>query len=309
MKRRGFLKDTVLTAAALPLARSLVSPRVEAAEAQEPAAPASSAPEIIDTNVHLFGWPYRTLKYADTSKLVAKLKKHRVNQAWAGNFEALLHKNLDLANARLAEECRTRGDGLLRPFGSVNPMWPDWEEDLRRCQESYRMEGVRLYPPYHGYRLSDPEFVKLLQAASERGLIVQIATQLEDERVHHPVIDTPDTDFAPLADALAKVPRARVQLLNTSPITRGSSTQRLIAGTEVTFDISHIESVGAIGKIIQGNAWTSSVRVPADRLLFGSHAPYFPCENALLKMFESPLDLDTMRTIMQGNAKRLLVRA
>src|SRR5262245_29543787 len=34
MKRRGFLKDTVLTAAALPLARGLVSPHVRAAEEQ-----------------------------------------------------------------------------------------------------------------------------------------------------------------------------------------------------------------------------------------------------------------------------------
>jgi hypothetical protein len=43
-----------------------------------------------------------------------------------------------------------------------------------------------------------------------------------------------------------------------------------------------------------------------DRLLFGSHAPYFPVENALLKCFESPLSLAQMQAIMAGNAHRLM---
>src|SRR6185369_3562981 len=106
---------------------------------------------------------------------LAKLKKHRITQAWAGNFEAVLHKNFDLANARLAEECRANGSGMLLPFGSVNPIWPDWEETLRRCHETYRMPGIRLYPNYHGYALDRPEFLALLGRATERGMLVQIA--------------------------------------------------------------------------------------------------------------------------------------
>ena len=46
--------------------------------------------------------------------------------------------------------------------------------------------------------------------------------------------------------------------------------------------------------------------VPVERLLFGTHAPFFPCESALLKLFESPLDRPQLDRIMHANARRLL---
>ena len=158
-------------------------------------------PDIIDTNVHLFDWPFRKLKYAGAKALVAKLRKHRITQAWAGSYEGLLHKNLDGVNARLAEECRANGEGILLPFGTVNPALPDWEEDLRRCHEKYRMPGIRLYPSYHNYTLQKPEVARLLQLAQQRGLIVQLAVRMEDPRVHLPVTRTPAVDVDRVARA------------------------------------------------------------------------------------------------------------
>ena len=116
-----------------------------------------SNPDIIDTNVNLFKWPFRRMKYGDTRSLVAKLRKHRITKAWAGNFEALFSKSINEVNARLVEECRANGEGMLIPFGTVNPAWPDWEEDLRRCHEVYRMPGIRLYPTYQTFDLSHIE--------------------------------------------------------------------------------------------------------------------------------------------------------
>ena len=130
--------------------------------AESPPEEPAAGPEIIDTNVHLFQWPFRRLKYDRTEALVRKLRRHRIAQAWAGSFESVLHKQLDGANRRLADECREHGGGLLIPIGSVNPVWPDWEEDLRRCHEQYQMRGIRLYPAYHGYVLDHPELLRLL---------------------------------------------------------------------------------------------------------------------------------------------------
>jgi len=301
--RRDFLKGSLLPAAALPF---LSSQAVHAIAADEQQPVAAALPGIIDTNVHLFDWPFRRLKYAQTNSLLTKLKKHRITQAWAGTFDALLHKNLDAANARLADECRRRGDGFFIPFGSVNPVWPDWEEDLRRCHEVYGVRGIRLYPNFHNYRLDRPEFVRLLELATRRGLLVQIVIEMEDERVHHPIVTVPPVDAEPLVAAMKQVPQAKVQLLNglTALQRKGAALAQV---SSIVFDIANLEGTGTIGKLIEGKHASIRTPVPAARLLFGSHIPFFPCEASLMRLFESPLERDQLLDMMRDNAQKLLV--
>jgi hypothetical protein len=81
--RRSFLKHSLLGAAAVSFADQHLLPAQTAARNAGVAAP-SEAIGIIDTDVNLFGWPFRALKYRETKSLVAKLKKHRIIEAWAG---------------------------------------------------------------------------------------------------------------------------------------------------------------------------------------------------------------------------------
>jgi len=302
MTRRSFVKGMLLPAAlGTPLGGTL--------QGQEPGKADTAPPDIIDTNVHLFDWPFRKLKYARTKALVAKLRKHRIVQAWAGSYEGLLHKNLDGVNARLAEECQMNGEKMLLPFGAVNPALPDWEEDLRRCQEKYGMLGIRLYPSYHNYTLQKPEVARLLQLARQRGLLVQVAVRMEDPRVHLPVTITPPVDIAALPELLAAQPGIKLQLLNafngTDPL-RGQVGRRLIEQTQVTFDFSHVEGQGGLGKLIAGDRDAGRPPLPVARLAFGSHAPYFPCESAVFKLFESSLGRPELEKLMRVNAERML---
>ena len=164
------------------------------------------------------------------------------------------------------------------------------------------MHAVRLYPAYHQYRFDLPELAALLEDATRRHLIVQISLDLEDPRVHHPALNLAPIDITPLAGTLRRVPAARVQLLNGLTALQQGGTRELLAETAVRFDIANLEGTGAIGRLIAGKHWSLKAQVPLARLLFGSHAPFFPFEAALLRLFESPLTRDEMLALMSGNA-------
>jgi predicted TIM-barrel fold metal-dependent hydrolase len=77
----------------------------------------------------------------------------------------------------------------------------------------------------------------------------------------------------------------------------------------VMHDIAGLEAVGALGRMLEGNHWYFGGQIALERVLFGSHAPYFPIEATLLRMFESPLTRAQFQSVMETNARRLLPRA
>ena len=253
---------------------------------------------IIDVNVDLFRWPLRRLRFGEPDALANKLRSLGVEQAWAGSFEALLHKDLGGVNARLAEACRTFGSDLLVPFGSVNPVAPDWEDELRRCHDEHKMPGIRLYPNYHGYDLDDPNCARLFAVAEERGLIIQLAVQMEDERMMHPLLRVTPVDTTPLPKILEPTPKLRLILLNALGRIPGPRLKSLMASGEVYLEIATLEGVGGIGNLLG--------RVPLSRVLFGSHAPLFYFESALLKLKETPLSREQIDAIAGANARNLI---
>jgi hypothetical protein len=80
----------------------------------------------------------------------------------------------------------------------------------------------------------------------------------------------------------------------------------LVQETKIVFDIANLDGTGGVGRVIEGKHWMIRPQIPVTRLLFGSHAPFAPCEGALLRLFESPLEREQLVAIMQENARRLL---
>jgi predicted TIM-barrel fold metal-dependent hydrolase len=221
-----------------------------------------------------------------------------VTQAWAGSFDGLLHRDVAGANLRLAADCRAHGDGLLVPFGTVNPTLPDWRDDLRRCHEEHRMPGIRLHPNYHGYRPDDPRLAELLDDAARRRLIVQVVAAMEDERTQHPLLRVPPVDPAPLVDLVVRRPALRVALLNAALGAAGDLLKRLVGTGRIWVDTAMLEGIAAVERAVAA--------VGSGRLLIGSHAPFYCLDAAPLKLQEAALKEADRLAIAEGNAQSLL---
>jgi predicted TIM-barrel fold metal-dependent hydrolase len=286
MHRRDLLNTAVAASAASIL-------QIDSTSAAEQQKPQEQPARIVDTNVDLFHWPCRRLPLDDVDKLLNKFKTLGITEAWAGSFEAILHRDIGGVNLRLADVCRKYPQ--LIPIGSVNPTLPDWEEDLRLCSEHYRMPGVRLHPNYHGYELDDPRIGKLVERATKAGRFVQIAAAMEDIRTQHDLLRVSDVDLSPIALLTKSNPKAKIQILNYRP---GGAALAMLAKLDgVFFDTARVEATDGVATLLKS--------VSADRVLFGTHAPFLIPDAALIRVHESDLDEQQLRSTLSENADRI----
>ncbi|MCA9173535.1 MAG: amidohydrolase family protein [Planctomycetales bacterium] len=293
MDRRELLGSACLGAGAL-----WMGTRAAQADPQDRSSESAAQPPLIDTHVSLFQWPFRRLPLDEPAKLVARLRQLGVQQAWASSFAGLLHRDLAAANLQLTEACQQFPE--LVAIGVVNPALPGWLADVRLCDETLKMPGVRLFPSFHGYALSDERVERLLDEAAQRGLLVQVAVQLEDPRTQPSLVRTTAVDLGPLPELLKRRPHLRVQLLGAA---LREIDNQLAKTPNACFDTSRMDGTDAVARLVQ--------RVGAERALLGSHAPFLIPDSAVIRVRESTLGAtglgaDAVLAVCHGNAKRLL---
>jgi predicted TIM-barrel fold metal-dependent hydrolase len=121
---------------------------------------------------------------------------------------------------------------------------------------------------------------------------------MEDTRTQHPSVQAPPVELEPLMDLLTDLPDLRVVIQNHRSEIHRDLVSKLAGTVRVYFDIARAEQVGSIEHMLG--------EISADRILFGSHSPFFYFEAARLKMEESELT-DTQRVdLLRRNAERLL---
>lgn len=251
---------------------------------------------ICDVNVYLSRWPFRRLPCDTTSELVSKLKRSQINRAYAGSFDGLLHKDIRAVNQRLYDDCKSHGADLLIPVGSINPTLPGWEDDIIACHEQWKMPGIRLHPNYHEYELSSPETKKLFAMAADRGMFIQIAMRMEDDRTQHKLMRIPDVNFEALPGLMKEQDGLQVTILNGMKSLRGASLTRLTENPNLTIEIAMLEGVGGIENLMQ--------QVAYEQILFGSYFPFFYLESSLNKLKESQPGMEIEKQITWENAQK-----
>ena len=86
-------------------------------------------------------------------------------------------------------------------------------------------------------------------------------------------------------------------LINCSPALRDSQLQPMLAAGEAYCDISMVEGIEGVGRLVG--------RVSPRKVLFGSDFPLFYFESALLKVQESGLPESEKDALREGNARQL----
>jgi predicted TIM-barrel fold metal-dependent hydrolase len=242
----------------------------------------------IDVNTYVGHWPFRQLRHNTTEALVRRLDECCIDRAVVASIDGILYKNVHPANETLSAQTRPFRDRLI-PFATLNPTYPGWREDLRRCAEELELSGLRLYPQYHGYRLDDPDGLALVDAATELGWAIQVPMRIVDRRQRHRWDLAEDLAPEALYAALAQRPQARWMLLNSL----GLDGTRLGRGR-------YLVEISRMTAVLQRNIQAMIERAGPEHLAFGTGMPFKVPEPAMLKLEV----LDVPPEVVEGIAWR-----
>ena len=258
---------------------------------------------IIDINAYLGHWPFRQLRHNTASGLLRLMDRHGIDVAVVSSLSSIFYKNAQAGNEEIAKEVRSHRDRLV-PWGVVNPTYADWQHDLDVCVEEFGMSGLRLYPDYHNYTLDSGPCRELVDAATERKLVLSLPMRVTDSRQSHWLFRVPEVSLEHAASLVQRFPKARFVLLNGLGYAN-SALGRPDNGLPSNYWIEISRSSAVMGAELRQLV----DNLGASRILFGSGLPMKDPKPALVKIEVLKAAKRQKEQILWRNAKGLLGRA
>ncbi len=233
---------------------------------------------IVDVNAYLGHFAFRRLRHNTATSLLSLMDSKQIDKAAVSSAGSITYRNAQAGNEEVAEEIRGHSDRLI-PFAVVNPFYAGWKDDLKTCHEEFGMVGLRLYPKWHNYQLSDPCCRELVNAATERGMVISIPIRAEDNRQRSWLLNIPDVPLEEIVELVKAHPKARFILLNGIGYTRcllGRKDNGLPSNYAI--ELSRLSAVLAneLGQLI--------TNLGAERVMFGTGIPFKYPDPALVKL-------------------------
>ncbi len=254
---------------------------------------------MIDINAYLGHFAFRQLRHNTPGGLLRLMDRAGIERAAVSSASAITYRNAQAGNEELAAD--TKGRGRLIPFAVLNPAYAGWRDDLQICQEEFGMKGLRLYPRWHGYKLTDPASLELIHAAAGRGMLITIPVRVEDRRQQSWLVDVADVPHDEIAAVVKAAPAARFAILQGVGFA-GSVLGRPNNGLPGNYSIE----ISLLTALIANEIGQLIAALGPDRILFGTGAPFHYPESAVLKLDVLDAPAPVKDRIRRGNAARLL---
>jgi uncharacterized protein len=275
---------------------------------------------LLDINAYVGHWPFKQLKYNTCGMLLDRMNKFGVDVSVISNINAIFYKNPQSANEELYDEIKSesRFNERFIPFAVINPIYAGWRDDLEDCISRKGIKGIRLFPKYHDYELTDPSLIELVKRVRDHGLPVALDIRMVDSRQRSwmdiPVFDNNATEksdiilkewtLSSIIPLVRQVPDAKYIIVNlANSINLNDEEMELIKKTDLLFDTS--------GRVIRGDNILSELlkRFGKEKFAFGTHSPildYLTGRLRIESMREGEADEPAKEMLRSGNARRIL---
>ena len=265
---------------------------------------------LIDINAYVGHWPFMQLKYNTCEALAHRMDRFGVDVSVISNLNGIFYKNTQSANQELYEEIKSlkRYSDRFVPFAVINPIYAGWRQDLETSISKLGMRGIRLYPKYHDYEMTNPSLIELVKRARDLDIAVAFTFRMADSRQRSWMdIDyvaytpKPEWSLKDIMPIIREVPDAKYLILNVAnSLHLDESDTALFKKAEVLMDTSG-RTLMDLGSLLRAYG--------KEKFAFGTHSPildYLTGQLRVEALRESEADAATKELLRSGNAKRML---
>jgi uncharacterized protein len=257
---------------------------------------------LIDINANIGHWPFQQTDFNSCKELLACMNNFGTDISVVSNMNGIFYKNTQASNEELHKDLMSdrRFNSRFIPFAIINPLYAAWKHDLNLCINKMGMKGIRLYPVYHDYELTNASCIELVKMARDSGLIVAFTLRMFDPRGPRHWMDTNiQWGIRDVIPIIKEVPDAKYFILNAGNIQLNENESGLFKNTELLVDTSGRVSslanqIGTYG---------------AEKFAFGTHSPVLDYLTGLLRiesLRDEEADEVTKNLLRSENARKIL---
>lgn len=236
---------------------------------------------LIDVNSYIGHWPFRRLKGNTCKQQIDRMNQYGIQSAVLFNLNGIFYKNVQSANEELFEAIQEKSEYKKRfiPFATINPIYSGWKHDFEESIDKLGMKGIRLYPLYHGYDLTNPACIELARMAEKRNIPIAMSLRMVDARPSSWLDINKEWSLKDTLPLIKAVPKAKYLILNLANNSNFSAFNKeelaLVRSTNILMDTSG-RMVMELGDMAKNYG--------EGKFAFGSHFPILDPVTGLLRI-------------------------
>ena len=228
----------------------------------------------VDVNCLVGQWPFRKL-YKNTFEEVQKIHKaNGISSGYVSSLDSIFYNDPFEGDEDLHEILK--GTGYHHVL-TINPLLPEFVQDVKNGIKKFDIKGVRIYPGYHGYSLTDSNLKDLCQVLADNDLPLFVTVRMEDERMDY-LVKPKKVNTNDIEHLLNNNPENKIVLLTAYSNELTSLKDAINNHKYVRFDTSGLKGpLFAVEKLLE--------EFPPNKMVYGSLYPLnsFSCTYLTVK--------------------------
>lgn len=244
---------------------------------------------MIDVNVYYGNWPFQDFGVKSIAAMEKHLSGNGITKALIYSADAVFAADPATADEKLAHKLKNRKNFMHVP--TVNPLYKNWMEIVKKSP----VKAVIVYPNYHKYSLLSTDNCELAEFLSQENILYTVSMRIDDERSHHPACIVPGVKTQEVLEFAERFPELKILCLGAY---YGEFETLLNSSKNIFLDTSFAETDCTMKKL--------SESFPPERILFGSHAPFFYTAANVNKLKYAEISSSVHEKIAGENAINLI---